>query len=232
MEAQALGRKGHSLLKTAPTDPGLDVDALFAAERVLPTYRSEFRERALSSARHETPIISVPPSASRWARQPRHIFVATGTVLALASAAAAAFEIQQRRKHPSELPAIARTIDAPAGIRPGRFGTALAPGSSTPLAAQVAASIPVDGYEGELQILEPARLAFALSYFAAVIRAADEHERRFPSGGLAEERDALRISALFCDKRVAESRRAAALFHKTFPNSALLREIGSRCSAN
>jgi hypothetical protein len=94
------------------------------------------------------------------------------------------------------------------------------PGRGSPRAVQA------EEYERELRILEPARRAFARGDFAAVIAAADEHERMFPSGGLAEERDALRVRALFRQHRDGDARRAAAAFRRRFPHSILLDGIG------
>jgi hypothetical protein len=203
-------------VKTPPADPKLDMDALFAAERIIPPYRNEIRERAFSRAKLGTPIQLARPSATaRWSWRPRQILVAAAVLLVLASVAAAAFEIRQRREQASELSPVAPRVEAqpsPASLKAG--------------ARPAEVSLRAEEYQRELRILEPARRAFARGDFAAVIRAADEHQRSFPAGGLAEERDALRVRALFRQNRVAEARRAAAALRKTFPNSAVLGENG------
>jgi hypothetical protein len=116
--------------------------------------------------------------------------------LALASAAGAAREVRRRLERPSKL--------SRAGVR--SLGT----------------STRTEEYGRELRILEPARRAFARGDFAAVLSAADEHARMFPSSGLAEERDAMRVHALFRQGRIADARRAAINFRKDFPSSAVL----------
>lgn len=47
----------------------------------------------------------------------------------------------------------------------------------------------------------------------------EEHRRRFPRGLLAEERDAIRISALAALGRTEEARREAESFSKDHPDS-------------
>ena len=199
----------------------LNLCALFAAERVLPSYRSELRERALSRARLERPHQAAPSARWSWHRQ---MLVAAGVLLALVSVAAAAFQLRQRRERSAEL----SPVVSPVGIAPA---PASSQGGARSTEAPVSArstetSLRAEQYQRELRILEPARRAFARGDFAAVVRAADEHERAFPSGGLAEERDALRVRALFRQNRGAEARRAAAAFRKQFPNSAVLGQIG------
>jgi hypothetical protein len=49
--------------------------------------------------------------------------------------------------------------------------------------------------------------------------AIDEHQRRFPSGSLAEEREALAVRAQLASGKRAEAERRAAAFGKRYPNS-------------
>jgi outer membrane protein assembly factor BamD (BamD/ComL family) len=114
------------------------------------------------------------------------------------------------------------------GPRPTSTAQSGAVVSSTEAAASAPSSakaLRAEEFRRELQILEPARRAFARGDFAAVIRAADEHQRTFPFGGLAEERDAMRARALFRQGRRADARLAAAAFRGNFPNSAVLGDI-------
>lgn len=225
-------------MKATPAEPNLrdlDLDALFAAERVLPSYRSELRERALSRARLERPHQAAPSVRWSWRRQ---VLVAASVLLALVSVAAAAFQLRQRRERAAPLSPdvnpVGRAAYPVGGVAPPPIGrvaspvSGVAPSSAFSQAGARATetSLGAEQYRRELRILEPARRAFARGDFAAVVRAADEHERAFPSGGLAEERDALRVRALFRQNRVGEARRAAAAFRKRFPNSAVLGEIG------
>jgi hypothetical protein len=49
--------------------------------------------------------------------------------------------------------------------------------------------------------------------------AIDEHQRRFASGALVEEREALAVRALLAGGRRAEAERRAAAFRARFPKS-------------
>jgi len=61
--------------------------------------------------------------------------------------------------------------------------------------------------------------------FNTALSAIAEHQRLFPSGRLAEEREALRVKALLGLGRTAEAQRAGATFRSRFPKSALLGRI-------
>jgi hypothetical protein len=73
----------------------------------------------------------------------------------------------------------------------------------------------------ELRVLQPAQRAVAQGSFASALAVIAEHQRRFPSGRLAEEREALRVKALLGLGRSAEAQRTGAAFRKRFPRSAL-----------
>ncbi len=77
-------------------------------------------------------------------------------------------------------------------------------------------------YALELKVLQPARAAVARDDFSSALAAIAEHERRFPDGQLAEEREALRVQALLGLQRTEEASRAAAAFGERFPGSVLL----------
>lgn len=85
-----------------------------------------------------------------------------------------------------------------------------------------------ESYPQELALLQPARAGIARGDFAAALSAVSEHSRRFPSGLLGEERDALRVRALFGLHRVDEARRAAAAFRGRYPRSVLLSTIAQK----
>ena len=79
-----------------------------------------------------------------------------------------------------------------------------------------------EGYAVELELLQQARTALARADFAAALAAIAAHERRFPNGQLAEEREALRVLALSGAHQSEDARRAATAFRKRFPHSLLL----------
>ena len=78
----------------------------------------------------------------------------------------------------------------------------------------------------ELRVLRPAQQAVARQDFATALAAIAEHQRRFPSGRLAEEREALRVKALLGLGRDADAQQAGATFRKRFPRSALHERMG------
>jgi len=73
----------------------------------------------------------------------------------------------------------------------------------------------------ELLLLQGARAAVAASDFATARTALQEHARRFPSGQLTEEREALRVKTLIGLGRPQEARQAARAFEARFPGSVL-----------
>jgi hypothetical protein len=77
----------------------------------------------------------------------------------------------------------------------------------------------------ELPVLQPALEAVARNDFAAALAAISMHQRRFPSGQLAEEREALRVRALVGLGLMAEARSAEAAFRERFPHSAVRRQV-------
>jgi hypothetical protein len=71
--------------------------------------------------------------------------------------------------------------------------------------------------EGEL--LERGRIAMVRGDAEGALAAADEHALRFPSGKLAEEREALRVQALASEDRLPEARAALGAFRRAYPAS-------------
>jgi outer membrane protein assembly factor BamD (BamD/ComL family) len=76
-------------------------------------------------------------------------------------------------------------------------------------------------YAMELRVLQPAQRALARKDYASALASVAEHQRRFPSGRLAEEREALRVKALLGLGRDTEAKRAGTAFRTRFPQSAL-----------
>jgi TolA-binding protein len=77
----------------------------------------------------------------------------------------------------------------------------------------------------ELQVLRPAQQAVSRGDFPSALAAIAEHQHRFPSGQLAEEREALRVKALLGLGRMSEAQSAGATFHERFSSSALRERI-------
>lgn len=74
----------------------------------------------------------------------------------------------------------------------------------------------------ERAILERARSALARGDAAGALVAVDQHERGFPNGQLAEEREVVAVQALVAAGRTQEAAERGARFRKAFPNSVLL----------
>jgi len=91
---------------------------------------------------------------------------------------------------------------------------------ATPLAAPRAAA-PVETSAVERGLIDQARNALVRGNPEAALRAVRDHERRFPRGGLDEERDSLRVQALAAAGQGAEARVRAAEFHRRHPGSLL-----------
>jgi len=79
-----------------------------------------------------------------------------------------------------------------------------------------------DSARVELRLVERARAAIDREDFPQAMELLAEHARRFRSGRLVEEREALRVKALASLGRRSDARRAAAQFEARFPRSPLL----------
>ena len=73
----------------------------------------------------------------------------------------------------------------------------------------------------ELALLQQARGAVAIGEFSRALDTLLTHQRRFPTGRLREEREALRIKALAGLGRNDEASREAERFRERFPRSVL-----------
>lgn len=198
-----------------------EVRGLLEAERAVPALPATVRARAMARARRAltaplpaAPVtVSPPPHTIRWAT------AAALILLAGAAGGAAAYELGARRQ-PTIAPAPpvlavrpeVRPIDRPAAL----------PTLPRPAAPSVSRA---DLAREELHLVERARAAVARGDFAAAMIPLAEHARRFRDGRLAEEREALRVTALAELGRNAEARRAIAAFERRFPRSPLLAAV-------
>ena len=217
-----------------------EIELLFAAERELVPEPDDVRDSAVERARAALPR---NPHARLVSRAPtlRHarIGLSVAAAVLLFAACAAAFLAGYRLEtEESPGPAARQSLTAhtlrpsvpapPAagppeanpepplrGPRAGRLGRAVARTSATEGKADVM----------ELQVLRPAQQAVSRGDFAAALAAIAEHQRRFPSGQLAEEREALRVKALLGLGRMSEAQSAGATFHERFSSSALRERI-------
>ncbi|HVY32224.1 MAG TPA: hypothetical protein VHB79_37060 [Polyangiaceae bacterium] len=77
-------------------------------------------------------------------------------------------------------------------------------------------------YALEVGLLEPARTGIARGDYAAALSAIGRHQREYPSGQLTEEREALRVRALWGSGQKPAAEAAAAAFRRRYPRSGLL----------
>jgi outer membrane protein assembly factor BamD (BamD/ComL family) len=113
--------------------------------------------------------------------------------------------------------AAAPTVEPSATTFSGRKVALVAAGSEvTP------STVMQQQYAVELALLEPARRAISQHDYGAALAAIARHQREFPQGELSEERDALRVRALWGAGQKASADRAALDFRKRYPKSGLL----------
>jgi hypothetical protein len=112
----------------------------------------------------------------------------------------------------------ARASTPPAAIAP----TASRPPPSSPSRDQLTA---------ERQLLDLARGALEREEPQAALDATARHERGYPNGALAQEREAIAIRALVLLGRTTEARARADRFRSRFPQSLLLPTIESTVGA-
>jgi hypothetical protein len=228
-----------------PDKCSLTVESLLAAERELVPEPNEVRERVIERARaslaSNTLPLTTPARSARWVS----VRVAAAAGVVLTTLCAAAFFAGYRARSgttdaPSPPPSIVvNKISEPsvlvALIPVGSVSSHLTTNSDAVLGAQHPGkqsqngaskeAIDIEGYAKELRVLQPARQAVASHDFNMALSVIAEHQRLFPSGRLAEEREALRVKALLGLGRAAEAQRAGATFRSRFPKSALLGRI-------
>jgi hypothetical protein len=146
----------------------------------------------LSAGRATTPAVVASAQPATVASAP--------TIVAPPSAAVAAPAADERT---------APAVPAPAVSTASRPAT-LAPLSSNRLSAN-----------DDLALLERARSAFATGDTPGTLQLLRQHQQRFPSSMLQQEREALTIRALVAAGRRSEAKRRAEAFAKSYPRSAL-----------
>lgn len=165
--------------------------------------------------------------------------VLRGTLLAAAAVAfaglaAAGVKLVVSRSQPANVVAAIRAtppaVTAKAGLSlpPSLLDAeVIVPPTPAPVAGIASGAAPARGagakpYATELALLEPARGSIARGDFSSALRAIAKHEREYPSGALVEEREALRVRALWGIGQQSAAERAAASFQKRYPRSVLL----------
>jgi hypothetical protein len=198
-----------------------DVRLLLDRERQIAVLPAAARARALSRARSALAAgvatrqwPSRAPSAFRWA-------AAAGLACVASVAAGAVSYSVGLRARPSAPPVAAPT---PAASPAAHWSAGDAPFRDL-LARPVLTETPPRsgaGARAELRLVERARAAVAREDFPLAMQLLSEHARRFKTGRLVEEREALRVKVLASLGHRSAARRAAAQFEVKFPRSPLL----------
>lgn len=207
---------------------------------------------ALAGAAAEVPMhaASGSPSATRPARTLRRVLSSTGTFVAGAVVALAAQRLLAPSSPPPTVAPVSTPalVAAPTGTplapptsttpepsppaatpsgetgRPSRSGSATS--ARTPQRALPAPPVIEETRDealaAESRLVDTARAALAHGDFAAALIAVTNHERRFPYGRLAEEREALQIQALAGAHQDSEARTRAEAFRTRYPESFFL----------
>jgi hypothetical protein len=204
------------------------VEALLEHERVIVDRPAIVRARVLARARDSingADRIAGKPSSSRYLVR---VVVAAAAGVVVMVSAAAAYQMLRRpvSTQPSETrqPSASLAVPAPEPQDvPAPIGAASGQDdrSPSPAPSHRPARVAVE----ELRLLDRARQSDARADYTGVLSIAAEHERRFPDGRLAEEREVLRVRALVSLGRGGEARQAASRFRRQFPRSVLLRKV-------
>jgi hypothetical protein len=103
-----------------------------------------------------------------------------------------------------------------------------APESVPDNAAAVAAATPADGLQAELALVRAAHDSLRAGKPEVALESMEQHRRQFPNGALAEERDALRVSAI-CALGRSDAASEAQTFLANHPGSPFVARIRDAC---
>ena len=221
--------------------PDPELEALLERGKVIRRLPDVVRARVLESARTSMAAgqVLAPDNVRGITTRSRKLRVALAAAFCLVVGGAAAVaalhgratQVAPFRGRGAPLSELAPRYSAPA-IPPPRIAAPVPPPEShnvprrpISFAKPHRAARPVDpqeSYAAELELLKRAQAAYARRDFLDALVLIEEHARGFPTGRLAEEREALRVRSLAGSGREDEARRAVSLFAERFPRSVLL----------
>ncbi len=198
--------------------------------RIVPAVPDGARARVLARARATLGTVARSAPAPVPVARRRGLPVVLAAAVAFVGGVAAASVTLHRGSLPappaassSPLPAEQAPCTTPS-LQPPPSAAVAPPPSEAPAPPRPEPPAAVqESYAAELGILQRAQRAYAARDFAATLRWVAEHRRRFPTGRLAEEREALRVKALAGAGRDTEANQAASAFEARYPRSPLLR---------
>jgi hypothetical protein len=217
-----------------------DVDAVLAGAKDIRPLPAGVRARAIARARAGMATAAKAGfEAPLRTPRPRIVVLALAAsfaIVVVAATAIAALGIRASRQSVAPVPPPTRTMPAPAAALPPP-ALPTSPAVDQPKVDQdippmarssrpLRATTPQESYAAELELLTRAQVAYAGRDFGNALGLLAEHGRRFPSGRLTEEREALRVRSLTGAGRTEEAQRAAAAFAERFPRSVLLSRPG------
>ena len=220
-----------------------EMASLFAIERELIPEPDEVRDRVIRRARASLPR-TLPVDFAQRPTRPRRVRIgwaaAAAVMLSVLCAVAyyAGYQVKSRSSAaPAPVPIPTHSVVvvtvpmAPPTTVPPTYPEPSPAEPRTAKTKSVGSEKPVaDVYARELRVLQPAQRAVVRQDYAFALVAIAEHQRRFPSGRLAEEREALRVKALLGLGRSEDAQRVGAGFRKRFPRSALGRRMDKMLS--
>ena len=162
----------------------------------------------------------IPPAPAGLSPQ---LFQALAPKLVAAAAAPAATGVASGLLAKAVIAAVAFSAGAGA-MHWVDVATVPPPAVVVPIPAPVAQPVPsvVGNLQEEQALVEQARAALSRGNPADAIAALEEHRAKFPSGQLAENREALGVLALAAEGKTDEAERKAAQFREKWPRSVLM----------
>jgi hypothetical protein len=135
---------------------------------------------------------------------------------------------------PQQIVYVERDRPVASAPSPSSDPVAIGPTVSTPPLAQTSAAS--NGSHGnslaaERALLDAARSAFGRGEGDAALEALARHEKIFPNGQLAEEREALAVRSLVMTQHVGQARARGARFRKLYPGSVMLPAVDAALGA-
>jgi hypothetical protein len=215
-----------------PIDP--ELGALFRKEP-MPEPSEGTRARVLARLEGSLATIAAPPSHAHAASL-AHSGAVTSKVLVVWSAAALVVGgvvggsvVVALRPAPPKVVYVDRVIPAPSTSAPALLPPPqLDPpiGSTSPIPRPApATSGASEGLTAERLLIDAARTRLTSGDPAAALARLQEHARRFPSGRLEEEREALTVEALVQSGRYEAARARAERMHARWPESVFLSAV-------
>jgi len=213
-------------LNDSNSDP--DVQALLERARVIPQIPDVVRVRALARARATMAASAMAPSAPPTTRVPLRwlrIALTTSTAMALGVAGeATALHWRAAAREEASIAAPQRTAVPARDLPPDPpEALGLAPEPSPPARQSPRQTREAqESYAAEIALLQRAQAAYAGGSYSEALALVARHNRKFPNGRLAEEREGLRVRSLLGSGQTEEARRVVVAFNRRFPRSVLL----------